>query len=168
MKYQLWILFSKGKWSLNSRFLSPAFIAISHLTTSIHWPGYCTVHVYVVIHFCNSMCSFERKRICASCFFIVCLLYVILSICLEVMFRGLIKMSVNIFKVRRASILLHIVFFISLVLKFKMSVWLLVRLIILCKRSRRRISSRISELKQGLSVGQIVTIWQNTKYLDMN
>jgi len=27
----------------------------SQLTTSIHLPCYCTVHVYVVIHFCVSM-----------------------------------------------------------------------------------------------------------------
>jgi len=27
------------------------------LTISIHWPSYCTVHAYVVFHFCDSMWS---------------------------------------------------------------------------------------------------------------
>ena len=39
---------------------------------SIHWPCYYTVHVYVLIHFCDSMWSFDGKLICAG-FFIVCL-----------------------------------------------------------------------------------------------
>ena len=28
------------------------------ISMSIHWPSYCTVHVYVVIHFCDSLCIF--------------------------------------------------------------------------------------------------------------
>ena len=34
------------------------FLASCLFTTSIHWPCYCTVHVYLVIHFCDSMWSF--------------------------------------------------------------------------------------------------------------
>ena len=34
------------------------FLASSQLTTSIHWPWYCTGHVFVVIYFCESMWSF--------------------------------------------------------------------------------------------------------------
>jgi hypothetical protein len=32
--------------------------ANSYLTMIIHWPCYCTVHVYVVIHFCDGVWSF--------------------------------------------------------------------------------------------------------------
>ena len=34
------------------------FISSSRLTTTIHSPCYCTVHVNVVIHFCGSIWSF--------------------------------------------------------------------------------------------------------------
>jgi len=34
------------------------FLASSQLATSIHWPCYCTVHVYVVIKFCDRMWYF--------------------------------------------------------------------------------------------------------------
>jgi hypothetical protein len=37
------------------------------LITRIHLPCYCTVHVYVVIHYCDSMLYFESKRIRAGC-----------------------------------------------------------------------------------------------------
>ena len=48
------------------------FLASSQLTMSIHWPCYCTVHDYVVIHSCNSMWSlWVEANLCS--FFIVCL-----------------------------------------------------------------------------------------------
>jgi hypothetical protein len=39
---------------------------------SIHWPCYCTVHVYVDIHVCDSM---RWNRICAGCFIVWLQLY---------------------------------------------------------------------------------------------
>jgi hypothetical protein len=35
---------------------------ISQLTISIHWPCYCTVYVYIVIHFNDSEWSFKTGR----------------------------------------------------------------------------------------------------------
>jgi hypothetical protein len=60
---------------LNKNGLLPtyySFLACSQLTTSIHLHCYCTVHTDVVIHFFDSMWSFEWKRICVG-FFIVSL-----------------------------------------------------------------------------------------------
>jgi len=34
------------------------FLASSQLITSIHWPCHCSAHVYVAIHFCDSVRSF--------------------------------------------------------------------------------------------------------------
>jgi len=39
-----------------------SFLASIQLTTNIHWPGYCTVHVYVVIHLCDNM--WKRIFVC--------------------------------------------------------------------------------------------------------
>ena len=49
---------------------------------SIHWPCYCTVHVYVVIHYCNGVLSFWFEMnlsrfilivyICMVCFVDIC------------------------------------------------------------------------------------------------
>jgi hypothetical protein len=50
-----------------------AFLASSQLTTGIHLPSCCTVHVFVVIHFCDSMWSFYVKTNLCGFFFIVCL-----------------------------------------------------------------------------------------------
>ena len=47
--YQFWLFLVKS----NCNGLYPTvstFIASVYLSTSIHWPCYCTVHVYVVIH----------------------------------------------------------------------------------------------------------------------
>jgi hypothetical protein len=43
-------------------------------TTSIHWPCYCNVQVYIVNHFCNSMWSFWVEAICAG--LLIVLLYI--------------------------------------------------------------------------------------------
>jgi hypothetical protein len=45
------------------------------LTTSIRWPCNCTVHVYFVIHLCDSVWSFEWTRICVgfSSFVYICI-----------------------------------------------------------------------------------------------
>jgi hypothetical protein len=44
----------------------------SKLTMSIHWPCKCTVHVYIVILFCDSMWSFwVEANLCS--FLVVCL-----------------------------------------------------------------------------------------------
>ena len=42
-------------------------------TLSIHCPYYCTVHDYVVIHFCDSMWSSSSGSESVQVFFIVCL-----------------------------------------------------------------------------------------------
>jgi hypothetical protein len=47
------------------------FLASSQLTMSIHWPWYCTVYVYVVIHFCDSMWSFWVQGNLCRFFFIL-------------------------------------------------------------------------------------------------
>ena len=47
------------------------FLASSQLGTSIHWPCYCAVHFYVVIHFSDCMWSFNWKWICADVFIFV-------------------------------------------------------------------------------------------------
>ena len=72
-------------YSQNGNITTPdsTFLASSQLITIIHWPCYCTVHVYVVIHFV-SVWSFESKRICADlyCLFIsVLLLEILLWLC---------------------------------------------------------------------------------------
>jgi hypothetical protein len=58
---------SKGHWPTFSTFL-----ASRQLTMSIHWPCYCTVHVYVVIQYCDNMWSFWVEAILCG-IFIVCL-----------------------------------------------------------------------------------------------
>ena len=40
------------------------FLTSSRLTTSIHWPYHCTVHVYVIIHFSCGLIAW--KRICVG------------------------------------------------------------------------------------------------------
>ena len=58
---------SNGLWRTYSTFL-----ASSQLVKSIHLHCYCTVHIYVVIHFCDSMWSFwVETNICS--FLIICL-----------------------------------------------------------------------------------------------
>ena len=55
------------------------FLASSQLTMSIHWPWYCTVYIYVVIHFCDSMWSFwVQGNLCR--FFLYCLFISVLSL----------------------------------------------------------------------------------------
>ena len=49
--------------------LSPtdsSFLASSQLTTSFHWPYYCTIHVYVVIHIDANLCRF-LSFVCMHC-----------------------------------------------------------------------------------------------------
>jgi hypothetical protein len=63
---------------LKSKGLSPTystFLVSSHdqLTTNIHWPWYWTVHVYVVIHFCDRVWSFRAE---ASLCKVFCRLFV--------------------------------------------------------------------------------------------
>jgi hypothetical protein len=48
----------------------------SQVTTSIRWLCYCTVHVYIVIHFSDCVWSFEWKRIYGGVFLNGLFLYV--------------------------------------------------------------------------------------------
>ena len=49
------------------------FLASSQLTTSIHWPCYCTAHVYVVIHFCDSMVFLSGTESVHVSFLLLCI-----------------------------------------------------------------------------------------------
>jgi hypothetical protein len=49
------------------------FLASSQLTTSIHWSCYCTAHVYVVIHFCDSMVFLSGTESVHVSFFLLCI-----------------------------------------------------------------------------------------------
>jgi hypothetical protein len=44
------------------------FLASSQLTTSIHWPCYCTIHVYVVIHICDMLSFWVETNLFRFCF----------------------------------------------------------------------------------------------------
>jgi hypothetical protein len=44
----------------------PEIICIYCVHWNIHWPSYCNVHVYIVINFCDSMCSLVWKPICGG------------------------------------------------------------------------------------------------------
>ena len=48
-------------------------VASSPLTMLIHWPYYCIVHVYIVIHFCDSMFFWVDVNLCT--FFLIVWLY---------------------------------------------------------------------------------------------
>jgi hypothetical protein len=63
-------------WSSHGRlfFKTQLFLANSRLTTSVYWPCYCTIHVYVVIHFCDSMWSFCVQT--NLCRFVIVRLYI--------------------------------------------------------------------------------------------
>jgi len=50
-------------------------LAINQLTKDMHWPCYCTVHVYVVIHVCDSM---RASWVVADMFFHCLFIYVLL------------------------------------------------------------------------------------------
>jgi len=56
-----------------------------HVYVVIHLPCYCTVHVYVVIHFCDSMWSFEWKLICAG---FISVVYICIAVGDPVIKRG--------------------------------------------------------------------------------
>ena len=66
----------KSNVFLPSIFYLPS-LANSQLTTNIHWTCYCTVHVYVVIHFCVDMWSFWIEanlcRLYSICLYMYCL-----------------------------------------------------------------------------------------------
>jgi hypothetical protein len=51
-----WI--QKEYWAVLLLFITADQLTSNWKIKSIHWPCYCTVHVYVVIHFCDSMWSF--------------------------------------------------------------------------------------------------------------
>ena len=53
ISFDCFCLNSNGLWRTYSTFL-----ASSPLVKSVHLHCYCTVHIYVVIHFCDSMWSF--------------------------------------------------------------------------------------------------------------
>jgi hypothetical protein len=48
-------------------------LARSQLTTNSHWPCYCTLHVYAVVHFTDSMWSFWVETNLYRWFLIICL-----------------------------------------------------------------------------------------------
>ena len=59
-----------------------AFIANSQLTTRIHWPCLCTVHVFGVIYFCDSILSLGMEAnvsMFCSRLFIYCRLWIQIS-----------------------------------------------------------------------------------------
>ena len=60
------------QWVMVFKPTDPTFLSSSQITTIIHWPCYCTVRVYVVVHFYDSEKSFWVKvNLCR--FFTVCL-----------------------------------------------------------------------------------------------
>ena len=61
--YQLWRLSPK---SCGFQQTDSSFLARSQLSTIIHLPCHCTVHVCIVIHCCGSMWSFAWKQFCAD------------------------------------------------------------------------------------------------------
>ena len=65
--------------SLSPTYSTFLLLASSQLTMSIHWPCNCTVHVYIVIHFYDSMWSFwVEVNLCRA---FICTVY-----CLEDLF----------------------------------------------------------------------------------
>ena len=58
----LWLLYIKSVRSINYDLFGPKITTC----TNIHWPRYCTVHVYVFIIFVTVCGVFEWKRICAG------------------------------------------------------------------------------------------------------
>jgi hypothetical protein len=70
--YQLWCLSPK---SCGFQQTYSSFLARSQLSTIIHLPCHCTVHVCIVIHCCGSMWSFAWKQFCAELFIIYFYIY---------------------------------------------------------------------------------------------
>ena len=70
--YQLWCLSPK---SCGFQQTYSSFLARSQLSTIIHLPCHCTVHVCIVIHCCGSMWSFAWKQFCAEFFIIYFYIY---------------------------------------------------------------------------------------------